>query len=181
VVSPDPAPTDLDGFRIDVSDPFTSPARDLVRDYFREILTRFNGHTPTSEDVDAAMGSDPDDAMVSPTGVFIVALSAHSPVGCAGLRLLNDRVGELKRVYVCPAARGRGLGAALVTTLEEYARSRGLTAVRLDTRHELDEALRLYERHGYRRIERYNKPGLADLWFEKTINTDETGAWTITD
>lgn len=35
--------------------------------------------------------------------------------------------------------------------------------------HELDETLRIYERHGYRRIERYKQPGLADLWFEKSL------------
>jgi ribosomal protein S18 acetylase RimI-like enzyme len=156
-------------FRLEPANPSVPPARELVRDYFCEILTRFNGATPTSEEVGAAMQHDPDDAMVAPTGTFIVAFSAHAPVACAGLRLLNDRVGELKRVYVRPSVRGRGLGAMLVTALEAYAQSRKLTTLRLDTRHELDEALRLYERHGYRRIERYNQPGLADMWFEKSI------------
>jgi len=115
------------------------------------------------------MLADPDDAMVEPTGIFLVALSGQSPVGCAGLRLLAEQVGELKRVYVRPAARGNGLGAALIAALEAHARARSVTRLRLDTRHELDEALRLYERHGYQRIERYNKPGLADLWFEKVL------------
>jgi ribosomal protein S18 acetylase RimI-like enzyme len=81
-------------------------------------------------------------------GPFILALSEQSPVGCAGLRVLEDRLGELKRVYVRPSARGRGLGTALITALENYARSRNLTTLRLDTRDELDEAMRTYERHG---------------------------------
>jgi ribosomal protein S18 acetylase RimI-like enzyme len=157
------------GFELQPVDPSAPQARELVRDYFAEILTRVNGSTPPTEVIDSALRDDPDDAMVEPTGTFIVALSAQSPVGCAGLRLLDDRVGELKRVYVRPSARGRGLGTALITALEAYARSRDLTTLRLDTRHELDEALRIYERHGYRTIERYKQPGLADLWFEKSL------------
>ncbi len=157
------------GFELQLVDPSSPQARELVRDYFTEILTRVNGSTPPTEVVDAALRDDPDDAMVAATGTFIVALSAQSPVGCAGLRVLDDCVGELKRVFVRPSARGRGLGTALITALETYARSRNLTTLRLDTRHELDEALRMYERHGYRSIERYKQPGLADLWFEKTL------------
>jgi ribosomal protein S18 acetylase RimI-like enzyme len=160
---------DIDGFEFQLVEPSAPQARDLVRDYFAEILTRVNGGTPPSDVVDSALHDDPDDAMVAPTGIFIVALAAQSPVGCAGLRVLDDRVGELKRVYVRPDVRGRGLGTALITALEDYARSRSLTTLRLDTRHELDEALRIYERHGYRRIERYKQPGLADLWFEKSL------------
>jgi len=167
--SPSPFPVDLGAFTLQLVDPATPQARELVRDYFTEVLTRVNGTTPSSEVIESTLRDDPDDAMVAPTGTFIVALSAHSPVGCAGLRVLDDRVGELKRVYVRPSARGRGLGTALITALETYARSCNLTTLRLDTRHELDEALRIYERHGYRRIERYKQPGLADLWFEKSL------------
>lgn len=160
---------DVGGFRLQPADPFAPSVRDIVREYFGEVLARVNRRPPTSEELDAALRGDPDDAMVGSTGVFIVAMADQAAVGCAGLRLLNDQVGELKRVYVRPAARGRGLGTALVAELEAYARSRQLTCVRLDTRHELDEALRLYERNGYRAIDRYNQPGLADLWFEKPL------------
>jgi ribosomal protein S18 acetylase RimI-like enzyme len=134
---------------LQVADPTAALARELIREYFGDILTRFNGHAPTSDEIGSAMLGDPDDAMVPPTGIFFLALVDHSPAGCAGLRLLEDGdgdgVGEIKRVYVRPSARRRGLGTTLIAALESHARHNGLAALRLDSRHELDEALRLYE------------------------------------
>jgi predicted N-acetyltransferase YhbS len=67
------------------------------------------------------------------------------------LRRVEDDVYYLKRMYVWPDQRGAGLGAALLATELDFARSRGARAVHLDTSTSMEAAQRLYERAGFRR------------------------------
>jgi putative acetyltransferase len=79
-------------------------------------------------------------------------------VGCAAVVLLEQdgvRYGELKRMYVQPASRGAGLAARLLAALEREAAGAGCTRMALETGPSQPEALRLYERHGYRRCGPY--------------------------
>lgn len=69
----------------------------------------------------------------SPGGVFLVAVAGETPVGCGGLRRLTGTTGEVKRVFVRQAARGRGVGRTLLGGLERRARERGFRELRLDT------------------------------------------------
>jgi ribosomal protein S18 acetylase RimI-like enzyme len=85
------------------------------------------------------------------------------------LRLLPERTGELKRIYVAPAARSRGIGAELVRRLEQAARRQDVRRLRLDTRSDLVEARRLYARLGFREVEPFNGNPYAEHWFEKTL------------
>jgi GNAT superfamily N-acetyltransferase len=77
-------------------------------------------------------------------------------LGCAGLRLVSHDMGEVTRVFVAPEARGHGVGTRLLQVLEAQAREHGVTRLRLDTRSDLIEARRLYERHGYVEIAPFN-------------------------
>jgi len=61
-------------------------------------------------------------------------------------------MGEIKRMYVAPSARRRGVGRALLAGLEEAARDLGWTVLRLETGLRQPEAIALYEESGYRRI-----------------------------
>jgi GNAT superfamily N-acetyltransferase len=97
---------------------------------------------------------DPHD-LRPPRGAFVLALLDGEPVGCGGVRLVGPGVGEIKRMYVAPAARGRGLGRALLAGLERAARDLGCTALRLETGLRQPEAIALYEDTGYRRIPGY--------------------------
>ena len=82
--------------------------------------------------------------------VFLVARDDDgTPLGCGALRGLDGGVVELKRMYTVPAARGRGVGRAVLTALEDEARARGFTLARLETGDRLPEAHRLYARAGY--------------------------------
>ena len=86
--------------------------------------------------------------------VFLVARADDGGVlGCGGLRRLDDdgRV-ELKRMYVRPRARGRGVGRALLAALEAEARALGATHVVLETGSLQPDAISLYEEAGYRPI-----------------------------
>ena len=91
---------------------------------------------------------DPDE--VAPgQGAFVVASQSGQPVGCGAVRRIDPRTGELKRMYVCPESRGRGVGRRLVAALEAEARSLGLSRLVLETGVRQAEALALYQRTGF--------------------------------
>jgi GNAT superfamily N-acetyltransferase len=77
-------------------------------------------------------------------------LAGDDPVGCIALRPLEEAgIGEVKRLYVRPAARGTGLGRALVESVLTHARDIGYRELRLDTADWMRDAVRLYERLGF--------------------------------
>ena len=136
-------------------------ARRLLDAYFAELDELFGSFVAPDADelaFDARRGA-----------VLVGYDEGASAVACGSLRGLDDDTAELKRMVVAQHARGRGFGAALLAALESEARSRGFRVVRLDTAAPLEEAVRLYLRAGYRRIERYNDNPYAAHWFEKVL------------
>jgi putative acetyltransferase len=85
-------------------------------------------------------------------GAFVLAYLDDVAVGCGAVRRLDEATAELKRMYVDPSVRGRGVGRALVEALEGEARRLGLTRVVLETGTRLAPAIGLYESAGYARI-----------------------------
>lgn len=75
------------------------------------------------------------------------------PVGCGALRRIDSVTGELKRMYVVPEARGQRVGKAILIGLQEQARSLGMTTLLLETGERSREAVSMYERAGFTRIE----------------------------
>jgi GNAT superfamily N-acetyltransferase len=99
-------------------------------------------------------------------GCFLVVRRRGVPIGCGALRALRDDesvrelgtgVGELKRMYVAPDARGEGIGRALVARLEAEARTLGLTRLVLETGTRQLAALALYRRVGFTDIPPYGE------------------------
>jgi putative acetyltransferase len=88
------------------------------------------------------------DALAAPHIDFWIAEAEAQPLGCIALARL-DGYGEVKSMFVDPAARSRGVGAALLTALEARAHALGLPLLRLVTGDTLDAAHRLYRRHGF--------------------------------
>ncbi len=98
----------------------------------------------------------------------VLAFQGERAVGCGALRTLEAGVGEMKRVYVRPEARGLGVGRALVVAVLEQAR--GMRVVRLDTMPSMGAAIRMYESLGFRRIEAYSDSHPAGaLCYELTM------------
>src|SRR5688500_16869404 len=92
-------------------------------------------------------------AQVEPGGgAFVIAYLEDVPVGCGAVRRIDETTAELKRMYVRPSVRGRGIGRALVAALEREARLPGVTRVVLETGPRLAPAIGLYEAMGYTRI-----------------------------
>ena len=98
------------------------------------------------------------EAQVAPgDGMFVVAYLDDLAVGCGAVRRIDDGTAELKRMYVDPSVRGRGIGRALVEALESEARQLRVTRVVLETGTRLARAIRLYESMGYKRIPLYGE------------------------
>ena len=88
-----------------------------------------------------------------PTGAFLLAADEGGHmghVGCVGVRRLSDGVGEIKRLYVVPAARGRGVGRLLAEAIVAEARQLGYARVLLDTLPSMKEGLSLYRSLGFK-------------------------------
>ena len=154
---------------ITVMPPASAAARQVLRAYFADVASRYYGRPATDEEVAAAMREEPSDDLTPPGGLLLVATEGHSVLGCAGLRLLPGRIGEVTRVFVMPAARRRGLGSRLLDHLEAHARDLGVATLRLDTRDDLVEARRLYAGHGYAEVRPFSQGPYADHWFEKHL------------
>jgi ribosomal protein S18 acetylase RimI-like enzyme len=148
---------------IEVVAPDASAASQILRSYIDDVASRYYGRQATDEEIDASLREDPSVDLALPSGVFLVARQRDVVLGCAGLRLLPEGLGEVKRLFVAPAARGRGLGARLMGELERIARGHGLSVLRLDTRHDLVEARRLYAALGYEEVPTFNHGHLYDI------------------
>ena len=104
-----------------------------------------------------------------PNGSFLLVVSEHAPIACGALRRLTARTGELRRMWVRPEWRGRGVGRRLLAGLEEMARDMDLSELRLDTHRGLGAALGLYRSSGFRDVPRYNDNEFADFWLAKDL------------
>jgi GNAT superfamily N-acetyltransferase len=85
----------------------------------------------------------------------------------AGLRRLSDTRGEVKRLFVRPPGRRRGVARALLSELERIAPELGYREVWLDTH--ADEPAALFRSAGYADIEPYNENSYARYWFSKPV------------
>ncbi|TFV63579.1 UNVERIFIED_ORG: N-acetyltransferase [Bacillus sp. AZ43] len=136
----------------------------LAAEQQAEIRARYGGKEEP--------GTHPSAADVS---VVLVACDDDgSPLGCGALRALGDGVAEVKRMYVVPSARGRGVSRAVLRGLEDAARDRGWTTLRLETGPLQPEAVGLYTSAGYRPIAAFgayvgDPDALDSLFFERDL------------
>ena len=94
-------------------------------------------------------------AYAPPGGAIVVAYAAGEPAGCAALRGIDEAVCEMKRLYVKPAHRGKGIGRALAEAIVESARVLGYSSMKLDTLESMTEANALYVSIGFRKCSPY--------------------------
>jgi putative acetyltransferase len=130
-------------------------------------------------DIDGRYGGDTEPGhrpSAADIAVFMVAYDAidGTPIGCGAFRALPDEqpTVEVKRMYVRPEYRGRKIGQLILRDLEAHARQRGAVRVRLETGALLTEAVRLYERAGYRRIPNFGDyaDDAGSLCFERILD-----------
>ena len=119
---------------------------------------------------------DPFEALEHDGATFLAVFVAGEAVGCGAVKRVtpsptSPRYGEIKRMYVDPKVRGRGIGGALLDALESSLISHGIVIARLETGVRQPDALALYEGHGYERIPPFGEYGEDPLsvFYEKRL------------
>jgi GNAT superfamily N-acetyltransferase len=139
------------------------PAIDIVEAMVVEVSELYG-----RIDVPGAPSATPAD-FAPPGGAFLVVYEHGEAVAGGGVKRLDDRRCEIKRMYVVPSARGRGLASVLLQALEDEARRLGYAIACLDTGPKQPAAQAMYERAGYATIGNFNANPFASFWGEKAL------------
>ena len=111
-----------------------------------------------------------------PDGRLLIAEYEAELAGCVALHKLEPGICEMKRLYLRPAFRGKGLGRRLAETILNEARSIGYQRLRLDTvERVMRVAVELYRALGFRQIAPYRaNPMEGTLYMELVLSTSES-------
>jgi GNAT superfamily N-acetyltransferase len=140
------------------------PATDLVAAMVDEVSELYG-----RIDVPGAPTATPEDFSSARGGAFLVVYEDDVAVAGGGLKRLDERAAEIKRMFVVPQARGRGHASTLLQALEDEARRLGYAIARLDTGEHQPAAQAMYERAGYAPIGNFNANPFASFWGEKAL------------
>ena len=145
-------------------DPRSGEALQLIHALSEELASRYDYGD------DGSGNFQPEDAF-GERAAFLIARLGDRAVGCGALRPVTNNVAEIKRMFVVPECRGRGYAKLILRELERVARRAGYTTVRLETADRQPEAIRLYERAGYRHIPNFGiyAGSKRSLCFEKEL------------
>jgi len=151
----------ISALTIETDDPVGETARALIQALCAEMSERYGSPPSPFSRTEAA----------APRTVFLVACLRGQPGGCGALRRFDEQIAEIKRMYVAPAGRRRGIARRLLVELEMHATKFGYDAIRLETGIRQPEAQRLYEALGYRRIDAFGPyvGNPTSLCYEKVI------------
>jgi putative acetyltransferase len=116
----------------------------LVRDTLTEFGLEFGKGSATDEELGRLPGVYRDVG-----GEFFVALLGGALIGTAGVVPMGSGIFELRKMYLSPLARGKGVGQKLLDACLAHCRSRGGRRVVLDTTHSMTAAIAFYERNGF--------------------------------
>jgi putative acetyltransferase len=111
------------------------------------------------------------DKLIRERVAFFVLRFDLQPAACGAVKVFGSEYGEVKRMYVRPAFRGRGLGKAILDRLAEHARAAQARLLRLETGIYQTEAIGLYERWGFARRPPFGdyKEDPMSVYFEKSL------------
>jgi GNAT superfamily N-acetyltransferase len=146
------------GLVLAAADFLGEPARSLVARLDADLDERYAADDEAEGEPDHEILAIPPEQVVPPQGTFLVAWLDGRPVGCGALRPAptgEPGSAEVKRMYVAPEARRRGVSRVVLAGLEDAARDLGYRRVILETGVRQPEAMALYESAGYTPIESY--------------------------
>jgi GNAT superfamily N-acetyltransferase len=149
---------------VDIVETLVDQAQPVLREYYEDICSRYWGRPVTEAELGQVLIDEPSDDLL-----LFLAREGAEVLGCFGLRLSNPPFAEVKRVYVTPQARGRGVGRAMMDFAEQVALAHGAVTMRLDVRDDLIEARGLYEKCGYVPVEPFNDDEYVGHWLAKDL------------
>jgi GNAT superfamily N-acetyltransferase len=152
-MTPDEPPAAHPGLAVAIRNAHDPADLPLVRELFREYADTL-GVDLCFQGFEAELAELPG-RYAPPVGRLLLASASGTVLGCVALRPLSESVGEMKRLYVRPAARGLGAGRALAERVIAEARSIGYHRLCLDTLPSMAAAVRLYESLGFRDVPPY--------------------------
>lgn len=131
--------------------------RDLFAEYLRRVCSRLREEYGAVVDADSLLMHDVKtlDAFLPPRGLLFLSSAEGAPAGCACIRTIGNGIAELKRLYVRPDFRGRGIGTGLVQAAICKIQQLGYFTVRLDSAGFMSDAHRLHRSLGFRDIMPY--------------------------
>ena len=131
--------------------------RDLIK-AFTDAL----GRDLSFQNIDEEL-QDPARKYTAPNGELLVAVEDGRLLGMVAYHRHSDVRCEMKRLYVCPEARGKHLGSALVAAIIAHARQAGYREMVLDTLVPMQAAISLYKRHGFEECAAYYHNPMSDV------------------
>lgn len=102
--------------------------------------------------------------------VFFCLVLDDKVVGTVGLKKINDDTAELKALYLSKELRGQGLGLKLINSVIDKAKEKGYKLILLDSMSKYKEAVKLYEKVGFIKTERYNDNQYADVFMKLVLD-----------
>ena len=117
----------------------------------RALIDELEAHLATLYPRESRHGYSVEKLIAQGVAFFLVRDNG-TPVGCGGIQLFRTDYGELKRMYVRPQFRGLGFAKLMLDHLSDYARSRSVRLLRLETGIHQHAAIGLYERAGFQSI-----------------------------
>jgi DNA-binding MarR family transcriptional regulator/GNAT superfamily N-acetyltransferase len=153
-----------DHIAIAPADPEMPAAVDCLAAYRSLLADRIPGF----HDAHVPLPDPEAEAYRPPVGTFLLAWSDGLPVACVSLKTVSAGTGEVKRLWVDPAARGLGLARRMMLAVEDAARGLCMTHLRLDTNENLPEAIALYRKTGWDDCPPFTGAP-ATHWFTKAL------------
>jgi GNAT superfamily N-acetyltransferase len=140
-------------------DEHEAAVRDLFQEYLHWVCPAIQHEFGVSFDADAVLEHDLADLHVflPSTGRLLLAYDDAAVAGCACVRTIGSQIAEIKRMYVRPAHRRRGIGQALVEAAIQEMRAAGYSTLRLDSARFMTDAHALYRSAGFREIAPYSE------------------------
>lgn len=142
---------------IQVAEEHISNVRELFQENLREIELIFSREFDISFDINVVLEQQMAKLQqyLPPSGRLLLAEYEGKIIGCAGLKKISQNVGEVKRMYVRPEYRTKGIGRSLLQAIIYEARQIGYSKIRLDSAPFAKSAQSLYYSTGFQNIEPY--------------------------
>jgi putative acetyltransferase len=141
-------------------------AQELIGELDKELLQRYPASSVHMLDLDK---------ITNQSGTFLVGYVSGIAVSCCSVCEIEPGVGEVKRVFVKPQYRRKGIAESMMESLEEQAAECGFKFLRAETGHKQPEAIAMYQKLGYYDIDKYgeyiNDPN--SLCMEKRLTNGE--------